>query len=430
MNLDRGLIKNQARVLIKNKVMKLFLTFFIISLCANIAVEISTAVTSGKTAWETITSNEYDDAFSGYGENDFNHYDDFDLDESQNDFNSFGANLAVPAKLNTAWLGNEEVSKSISYTSYILSALLAPLSVALAAYFVEFIRGKEHEFGAGLKSIFNQAFKVKYWNKVGGALIKSALEFLFTLALIVPGLIFHYSSYFTFQIMCDYPELSPWQAIKLSKKMIQGNRTELFVLDLSFIPWYLLCIFVFPIIYVMPYVQTTQALYYENFRLRAIQTGRVTEDDFLSDEQKLQKYSNTQAPFENGTEHTYGNDYSASQGSNPSAQPQQSNAAQPSYFTPAVQNAQQPAYYSPTIPKQPSQEQPIDIYAPMTEDTVNPPENEAAPQIKEADVVITRPEEPVTPELIEPQEPQDAFVDEQKPSDPKPLTDDGSQVDI
>ena len=430
MNLDRGLIKNQARVLIKNKVIKLFLTFFIITLCTNIAVEISTAVTSGKTAWETITSNEYDDAFSGYGENDFNHYDDFDLDESQNDFNSFGANLAVPARLNTASVGTEAVTKSVKVITYVFAVLLAPLSVALAAYFVEFIRGREYEFGAGLKSIFHQAFSVKYWNKVGGALIKSALEYALSIFLIFPGVIFHYSSYFTYQIMCDYPELSPWQAIKLSKKIVEGNRTELFVLDLSFIPWYLLCIFVFPIIYVMPYVQTTQALYYENFRLRAIQTGRVTEDDFLSDEQKLQKYSNTQAPFENSTEHTYGNDYSASQGSNPSAQPQQSNAAQPSYFTPAVQNAQQPAYYSPTIPKQPSQEQPIDIYAPMTEDTVNPPENEAVPQIKEADVVITRPEEPVTPELIEPQEPQDAFVDEQKPSNPTPLTDDGSQVDI
>ena len=427
MNLDRGLIKNQARALIKNKVMKLFLTFFIITLCTNIAVEITTAVTSGRSAWNSITSNEYDDAFSGYGDNDFNYYDDFDLDESQNDFNSFGANLAVPARLNTASAGTEAVTKSVKVITYVFAVLLAPLSVALAAYFVEFIRGREYEFGAGLKSIFHQAFSVKYWNKVGGALIKSALEYALSICLIFPGVIFHYSSYFTYQIMCDYPELSPWQAIKLSKKIVEGNRTELFVLDLSFIPWYLLCIFVFPIIYVMPYVQTTQALYYENFRLRAIQTGRVTEDDFLSDEQKLQKYSNTDAPFENGAEHTYGNDYSASPSANPSAQPQQSNAAQPSYFTPAVQNVQQPAYYTPTIPKKPDPEQPVDIYTPMTEDTVNPPEKEPVPQIKEADVVLTQPEEPITPELIEP---QDAFVEEQTPREPKPLTDDGSDVDL
>ena len=63
----------------------------------------------------------------------------------------------------------------------------------------------------------------------------------------------------------------------------------------------------------------------------------------------------------------------------------------------------------------------------MTEDTVNPPENEPVPQIKEADVVLTQPEEPITPELIEP---QDAFVEEQTPSEPKPLTDDGSDVDL
>ena len=75
--------------------------------------------------------------------------------------------------------------------------------------------------------------------------------------------------------------------------MVAGNRGELFALDLSFIGWWLLTCITFGIasIYVVPYYFTTQALYYENFKLRALQEGKITEDDFLSQEQRAAKYA-------------------------------------------------------------------------------------------------------------------------------------------
>ena len=99
---------------------------------------------------------------------------------------------------------------------------------------------------------------------------------MLSILFLIPGIVFNYSSYFAFEIMAEYPELSPWQAISLSKKMVKGNRTELFVLDLSFIPWMLLCVFIFPVIYVWPYMFTTRSLYYENFTLRALSIHRIT----------------------------------------------------------------------------------------------------------------------------------------------------------
>lgn len=59
--------------------------------------------------------------------------------------------------------------------------------------------------------------------------------------------------------------------------MVAGNRGELFALDLSFIGWWLLTCITFGIasIYVVPYYFTTQALYYENFKLRALQEGKL-----------------------------------------------------------------------------------------------------------------------------------------------------------
>ncbi|UKI22752.1 MAG: DUF975 family protein [Anaerotruncus sp.] len=119
------------------------------------------------------------------------------------------------------------------------------------------------------------------------------------------------------------------QAIMLSKKIVKGHRSELFALDLSFIPWYLLCFAVFPLIYVVPYVSTTQALYYENFKARAIQLGVVTEDDFLSDAQKAAKYSGQYGNPQGGQ--YYGSPYGTQQYAQPvqnPTQPQQ-NPAQP-----------------------------------------------------------------------------------------------------
>lgn len=127
--------------------------------------------------------------------------------------------------------------------------------------------------------------------------------------------------------------------------MTKGNRGELFVLDLSFIPWELLCVFVFPMVYVMPYIQVTDALYYENFRLRAIAQGRVTEDDFLSDEEKYHKYQTE------GFTQSTNNFYAPEGAENVASQNAYYNPANP--VTEAVNEApaqETPAYEAPNAP--------------------------------------------------------------------------------
>lgn len=82
--------------------------------------------------------------------------------------------------------------------------------------------------------------------------------------------------------MVDNPNLSPMEALKLSRRMVDGHRGELFRLDLSFILWWLLmaCTAGIAGIYVLPYYKTTQALYYQNFRMRALATGQLTRMTF------------------------------------------------------------------------------------------------------------------------------------------------------
>ena len=300
MDLNRPLIKQQAKELIKGQVFTLFIISFIVSICTS-AVSVAY---SGLTHYFNIKHGYYDyfdnDLFDHYNDNDddADYFNDFDGNTNGWDFHNFGKNggrmsviptekEAVPAEYDFRF----SIGNNYSTVPSVITAFLAPLEVALMGFYVSLIRGKRYDFNGGLKTVFKNAFKVNYLKKVGVYVIRTVLVGLLMLLFFVPGIIFSYSSYFAFQIMCDYPELSPWQAIKLSKKIVAGNRTELFVLDLSFLGWSMLCVFIIPIIYVLPYIQTTQALYYENFRLRAIQEGRVTEDDFLSDAQRFAKYS-------------------------------------------------------------------------------------------------------------------------------------------
>ena len=64
--------------------------------------------------------------------------------------------------------------------------------------------------------------------------------------------------------MCDHPEYTGREAIDASREMMRGHKGELFVLQLSFIGWFLLSALTFGLLmfYVMPYYQSTLTEYY------------------------------------------------------------------------------------------------------------------------------------------------------------------------
>lgn len=82
------------------------------------------------------------------------------------------------------------------------------------------------------------------------------------LPLLIPSYMAYYSYRQAVFIMLDNPHLSGMQCIALSKAAMQGHRWELFVLDLSFLGWNLLCIVPFVWLWVLPYTRVTEANYY------------------------------------------------------------------------------------------------------------------------------------------------------------------------
>lgn len=106
----------------------------------------------------------------------------------------------------------------------------------------------------------------------GKALLADILMAIFLslqfLLLIVPGIIAYYSYSMTYFIMAEHPELSAMEAIKESKKIMKGHRFELFVLELSFILWYLLELITLRLasIYVTPYKTMAKTVFYNKIK--------------------------------------------------------------------------------------------------------------------------------------------------------------------
>lgn len=71
----------------------------------------------------------------------------------------------------------------------------------------------------------------------------------------------------------ESPDVKISAAICASRHYTRGHRLELFAFFVSFLPWYLLCIILVPLLYVVPYLSCSMALYSRYL----IQLGRNRE---------------------------------------------------------------------------------------------------------------------------------------------------------
>lgn len=99
-------------------------------------------------------------------------------------------------------------------------------------------------------------------------LLRNLYIFLWTLLLIVPGIIKAISYVLTPYILKDYPELSGNKAIELSMAMMEGYKMKWFVLELKYILCLILGLFTLGIanLWVIPYFTAVMANFYEHVR--------------------------------------------------------------------------------------------------------------------------------------------------------------------
>lgn len=104
-------------------------------------------------------------------------------------------------------------------------------------------------------------------------IITNFFVFLWSLLLIIPGIIKTFSYSMASFILADNPELTAREALEESKRIMEGHKFDLFVLQLSFLWWYLLGAITFGIayVYVVPYFESTMTNFYNEIKDRKIE---------------------------------------------------------------------------------------------------------------------------------------------------------------
>ena len=152
--------------------------------------------------------------------------------------------------------------------------LLLPLSVGVNLIHLMLWK---HEHPS-IDVMFTSAFQQNYGRKLGGMLLSMLYEFLWGLLFIIPGVIKSYSYAAVPYILARYDNVSIDNSIRLSERIMNGHKMDLFILDLSFIGWHLLGALTFGLLnvfWIAPYQNIASAGCFDEFLAEAIESGRV-----------------------------------------------------------------------------------------------------------------------------------------------------------
>ncbi len=107
-----------------------------------------------------------------------------------------------------------------------------------------------HRFGQGFAQYFLRSLYVLLWS----------------LLMVIPGIMANYSYALTPYLMADNPTLSATEAINQSKELMDGHKADLFLLDLSFFGWFLLSALTANLGFLAlnPYTNAARTVFYRN----------------------------------------------------------------------------------------------------------------------------------------------------------------------
>ena len=146
----------------------------------------------------------------------------------------------------------------------LLFFVVLPLSLGLANSFLKLLVQGDNAVPENMYQIATK----NYWHKVWGLFLMTLFIFLWSLLLVIPGIVKMFSYSMTPYILEEHPELSANEAIDRSRAMMKGHKFDLFWLILSFIGWMILCLFTFGIgyLWLVPYMETSIGAFYEDVK--------------------------------------------------------------------------------------------------------------------------------------------------------------------
>ena len=156
----------------------------------------------------------------------------------------------------------EMANREYAFVTIISLLLGGPLGLGIAIFSLNLSRDND----AKTDNLFD-GFK-NFGNAIGAYLLMGLFVLLWTLLLIIPGIIAALSYAMTFYIMADDDSIAPMDAIDESKRMMDGHKEKLFYMYLRIFGWVLLCLLTLGIglLWLVPYANVSLAKFYDDLK--------------------------------------------------------------------------------------------------------------------------------------------------------------------
>jgi uncharacterized membrane protein len=181
----------------------------------------------------------------------------------QNARESLLGNWAVAIQVTVIYILALGVIHVIPVLGTIVSIVIAgPMAVGMAIFSLSISRKQE----ANVSQLFNGFSKFSL--SFGAFILMILFIVLWTLLLIIPGIVAAISYSQTFFIIAENDSIDSMEAIDRSKKMMAGHKWKYFCLCLRFLGWFILSIFTLGIglLWLIPYVQVSFAKFYDDIK--------------------------------------------------------------------------------------------------------------------------------------------------------------------
>ncbi|MGG0654931.1 DUF975 family protein [Rummeliibacillus pycnus] len=160
------------------------------------------------------------------------------------------------------WFNQEDTTTTQDIVNIFITILQIPLSIGVCWFYLSLVRDNNPKISNIFSIYSNGKTSIKV---IGATILQGIFVFLWSLLLIIPGIIKSISYSQTFYILRDHPEYTILEAISESRRKMVGLKWKYFLLGLSFIGWGILCLLTLGIgfLWLTPYISTSMATFYK-----------------------------------------------------------------------------------------------------------------------------------------------------------------------
>ncbi len=173
--------------------------------------------------------------------------------------------------------GNSALASIVSIIIFIVGAIVIYSTTKM------FIQTADDQTPV-IEEIIVAGVKENPLRSIGLQFLIGLFTLLWALLFIIPGIVKAYAYSMSFYLTIRKPSISSSDAIDISKKITMGYKSDLFMLDLSYLGWYFLGLFTFGILWlwIIPKHMTVRTLYFKeiyevNFPEPIFEDGEIVD---------------------------------------------------------------------------------------------------------------------------------------------------------